>query len=193
MKYVPASDWVQYGPANFLWFSDIALFTTLVALWSENRLLVSMQAVAVLVLELLWCVDLLVGLLSGVFVIGLSPYMLDPDIPLFIRGLSLFHVVLPILFVWMLWRFGYDPRALALQTLVAWVVLPLCYLATDPRKNINWVFGIGEHTPQTWMPPDAYFALVMVLIPACAYVPTHVVLKKLFARPHPPSQASLTT
>ena len=29
--------WVQYGPGNFLWFSDIALFVTAAALWLETR------------------------------------------------------------------------------------------------------------------------------------------------------------
>lgn len=28
----------QYGPQTFLWFSDIALVATLVALWTGNRL-----------------------------------------------------------------------------------------------------------------------------------------------------------
>ena len=38
----------HYGPANFLWFSDIALFMLVAALWWENRLLASMAALAVL-------------------------------------------------------------------------------------------------------------------------------------------------
>ena len=36
--------WHHYGPGNFLWFSDIALFATLVALWTGNRLIASMMA-----------------------------------------------------------------------------------------------------------------------------------------------------
>lgn len=43
--------WVEYGPANFLWFSDIALLVTVTALWLENRLLASMMTVAALLLE----------------------------------------------------------------------------------------------------------------------------------------------
>jgi hypothetical protein len=33
----------KYGPANFLWFSDIALITTVAALWLESSLLASMM------------------------------------------------------------------------------------------------------------------------------------------------------
>ena len=35
-----------YGPTNFLYFCDIALFMTLAALWLESALLVSAAAVA---------------------------------------------------------------------------------------------------------------------------------------------------
>src|SRR5439155_14563924 len=44
----------QYGWRNFLWFSDIALFMTLPALWLERPLLASMPAVSVLVPEAAW-------------------------------------------------------------------------------------------------------------------------------------------
>ena len=64
--------WVQYGPGNFLWFSDIALFVTAAALWVESSLLASMMALSVLVLESVWIFDFIIGLISGSSVIGLS-------------------------------------------------------------------------------------------------------------------------
>jgi len=36
--------WRRYGPANFLWFSNIALLATVPALWLESALLASMMA-----------------------------------------------------------------------------------------------------------------------------------------------------
>src|SRR5437764_5272556 len=116
--------WRQYGPANFLWFSDIALVMMVPALWLEDSLLVSMMALSVLVLELVWNIDFWVRLATGKSLIALSAYMFDPKIPLFIRGLSFFHVALPILLVWLLFRLGYDRRSWLWQTLVALVVLP---------------------------------------------------------------------
>ena len=44
--------WVERGPANFLWISDIALLVSVPALWMENRFLTSMMAVGVLLPEL---------------------------------------------------------------------------------------------------------------------------------------------
>jgi hypothetical protein len=43
--------WRHYGPANFLWFSDVALLASVPALWLESPMLASTQAVNVLVPE----------------------------------------------------------------------------------------------------------------------------------------------
>src|SRR5688572_24299001 len=115
--------WKQYGPGNFLWFSDIALFVTAAALWLESSLLASMMAVSVVVLESIWIIDFLIRFITGTSVIGLSAYMFDSKIPLSIRALSLFHVVLPVLLLVLLYQLGYDRRALFAQTLLAWIIL----------------------------------------------------------------------
>jgi hypothetical protein len=172
---------VQYGAANFLWFSDIALLATLVALWRESRLLVSMQAVSVLLLESVWMLDFLSGLLTGSSPFGLAAYMFDSTLSRFLRALSLFHLVLPPLLLWLVYRLGYDTRAWLAQTLVAWVVLPVCYFFTTPTANINWVFGPGQQ-PQTWMSPSLYFLLVMLVFPLGVYLPTHALLRWWSAR-----------
>jgi len=171
--------WVQYGPGNFLWFSDIALFVTAAALWVESSLLASMMALSVLVLESVWIIDFIIGLISGSSVIGLSAYMFDSKISLSIRALSLFHIILPLLIVWLLYRFGYDTRALIAQTLLAWIVLPVSYFLTKPSENINWVYGPGGG-PQKWMPAALYLVLLMLAFPLVLYLPTHFLLKKLF-------------
>ena len=164
-----------YGPANFLWFSDVALVVTGVALWLESPLLVSMMTVGVLLPELLWNVTLFTRLLTGIRVSGLADYMFDTRIPKWIRTLSLFHVVLPVLMLWMLHRLGYDPRALPAQTALAWVILPLTYAVTKPEDNINWVYGPGAR-PQRQISPPLYLAFVLILFPLIVYVPTHLLL-----------------
>ena len=67
----------QYGWRNFLWFSDVALFPTIPALWLENALLASTQAIAVVVPETGWTFDLVVRLCFRVRLIGLADYMFD--------------------------------------------------------------------------------------------------------------------
>lgn len=66
--------WRHYWPANFLWFSDLALLIGLAALWLESPFLASMQAVSVLLLELVWIVDFLTRLVSGRQLIGIAEY-----------------------------------------------------------------------------------------------------------------------
>ena len=154
--------WRQYGPVNFLWFSDIALLVLVPALWLESPLLISMMALAVVLPELAWNVDYFFRLATGVSLIGLTSYMFDATIPPFIRGLSLFHVALPVILIWMLSLLGYDGRALLWQTLVAAAVLPLSYFLSNPRENVNWVYGLGEK-PQTKVPAPLFVLFLMLL------------------------------
>jgi hypothetical protein len=173
--------WTEYGPQNFLWFSDIALFAIALALWTRHPLIGSMAAVGVLALELLWVLDFLVLLVTGTSAVGLTQYMLRDDIPAYVRALSLFHLAIPPVLVWMLHRWGYDRRALLAQTLLAWVVLPVTYAVTEPAYNINWAFGPGED-PQQLAPPLVYLGVLMVALPLIVYVPSHLLLR-LFFRP----------
>ena len=49
--------WYYYGPTNFLYFCDVALFITLAGIWLESPLLVSMCAVGILAPQALWVLD----------------------------------------------------------------------------------------------------------------------------------------
>src|SRR6266498_5632581 len=67
--------WSHYGPANFLWFSDVALLLTALALGLESPLLASMQAVSITLLEGLWMVDFFRTLITGNQPFGMADYM----------------------------------------------------------------------------------------------------------------------
>lgn len=170
--------WRHYGRSNFLWLSDLALFGTTAAVILEEPLPASMAAVGVLPLELAWNVDVA----SGGRLLGLAGYMFDERKPIGLRALSLFHVALPPTLLWMLRRFGYDRRALGLQTLLVAALLPLTYALTAPEKNINWVFGPGAE-PQHRLPARLYLALEMIALPTVSMLPTHAILKRIFDPP----------
>lgn len=171
--------WRQYGPVNFLWFSDIALLMIVPALWLDSSLLVSMMALAVVLPELVWNIDFFFRLATGVSLIGLSSYMFDASLPLFLRSLSLFHVVLPFLLIWMLYRLGYDHRALFWQILVAAVVFPLSYFFSNPRENVNWVYGLGKK-PQTLVPAPLFVLFLILTFSLAVYLPMHLLLGRVF-------------
>ncbi|HEY6105133.1 MAG TPA: hypothetical protein VIV59_04075, partial [Anaeromyxobacteraceae bacterium] len=69
--------WRHYGPQNFLWFCDIANIGVGLALWLESPLLFSMQALSILVVQILYTVDLAGRALSGRHLLGGTEYMFD--------------------------------------------------------------------------------------------------------------------
>ncbi|WP_240676176.1 membrane-associated protein [Botryobacter ruber] len=171
--------WKKWGLANFLWFSDIALFVMLAAVWLESRLLASMMAVGVLAPEIAWNIAYFTRLLTGKNILSLTNYMFDSSKPLYLRALSLFHVILPALVIWMLVRFGFHENALFYQLALGWVVLLVTFLFTNPSENINWVFGPGEK-PQTKMNPASYFLLIVAAFTFGLYIPSYLLLRWLF-------------
>jgi hypothetical protein len=124
----------------------------------------------------------------GVPLFGLTNYMFDANKPLFTRGLSFFHFWLPILIVYLLKKLGYDKRAFWAWTAVALVVLFVGYFLlpappAPPERphlpvNVNYVYGLSDDKPQSWMHPHAYFLLVLTVLPLAVYAPTHWVLKR---------------
>jgi hypothetical protein len=185
--------WVTYTPWNFFYFCDVALLVTGVAIWIESPLLVSMQAVAITLPQILWVIDLLSRLVAGVHVTGVTGYMLDPKIPVFLRGLSSFHGWLPFVLVWLLSRLGYDRRALPIQSVAAVVILLVSYLfapAPPPPAghpnwavNLNYVYGLDDKHPQTLMAPRLWLLCMMVFNLIVLYVPTHLILRRVFKEP----------
>ena len=188
----------NYGPTNFLYFCDVALLLAFVSLWTESALPASMAAVGILLPQVLWCVDF-VGELVGVHLVGLTAYMFDPNRSLFLRGLSFFHGWLPFLLVFLVRRLGYDRRALLGWTALGWGLCLVAYIWLPPAGtvladakipvNINYVFGFDDAKAQTLLPAPAYLlAWLAVLFLAC-YLPTHLLLKKLFRQPAAPAEA----
>lgn len=183
--------WVTYTPWNFLYFCDVALLVTAVAIWIENSLLVSMQAIAITLPQTLWVIDLLCRLVAGVHVTGVTSYMLDSSIPAFLRVLSSFHGWLPLVLLWVLSRLGYDGRALGVQSVVSVMILLVSYLfapAPPPPAghpnwavNINYVYGFDDKHPQTLMAPRLWLLFLMASNVIALYVPTHLVLRRVFA------------
>ena len=167
--------WVQAGPGNFLWLCDVANFVLLAAFWLESPLLVSSQAVGVLLVQTLWGVDFLGRLALGRHPIGGTEYMFDPSNPLLGRAFSLFHLAVPPLLLWAVWRLGYDRRGWRLETALVWLILPATWWLTDPEKNVNWVWRpFGRE--QDLLPEPAYLALLMLASPVLLFLPTHGLL-----------------
>ncbi len=172
--------WRQYGVQNFLFFCDIGNVLIGIGLWLESALIFSWVACGLLVFQSLYILDLAAALVTGHHPIGGTEYMFNPAIPLFVRLLGLFHVVTPPLVLWALWRLGYDARGWKLQTLAAWIVVPINYFWRS-EMDVNWARGLFDHE-QHLMPGWLYLIGYLIVAPACVYWPTHWVLLRVSKR-----------
>ena len=165
--------WKQYGAQNFLYFCDIGNVLITFGLWFESRLILSWQAVGLLIFQILYTFDLSVAVMSGKHAIGGTEYMLDPAIPLLVRLLGLYHLIVPPLLLWSLRRLGFDRKAWKWQVAEAAVVVPVCYF-WRPQFNVNWARGIGheQHVMPGWLYLIAYLIVTCTLV----YWPTHLLL-----------------
>lgn len=172
--------WYNYGLQNFLWLSDIGLFLTLVGLWTNSNLLISISAVSVLLVELIWNLDFFLHLVFNIKVIKLSDYMFNKKYSIPLRLLSLFHIFMPIIWIIYLMQNGYNQEAIYYSIFLYWVILLLTYLFTDPIENINWVFLPQINKKIGFISPISWILLLFILFPLLIFFPTHYLFIKLF-------------
>ncbi len=178
--WVPAY-WLHNGPSNFLWICDFANWALFLAIWLESALLASAQLAGIFLIQLVWAVDFAGGLLFGVHPVGGTEYMFDPAKPLWLRGLSLFHLWTVPLLVWLVRQVGYDRRGWRLQTAIAGVLFPLGVMAGTPEQNLNWMyapFGL----PQTVLDPLLFAIVAVPLAAVLLFLPGDWIARWLLLR-----------
>ena len=170
---------VAYGFSSFFWFCALGNILVGIALWRQDSLLLSMQAVSLLIWQGLYSVDLLARVTLGRHVFGGTEYVFRSGLPLAVRLLSLFHVVMPLILFFGLARLGYDRRAFLFQTAAGWMIL-MTSLLFGPDANLNGVWsapGGGFRLP--W---PAYFLYFALSLPTLVYWPTHRLLQSVFGK-----------
>lgn len=180
----------HYGPTNFLYFCDVAAVMTLAAVWLESSVLCSAALVGIFIPQMLWVADFFFEL-AGLHLTGLTGYMFDERKPFYLRFLSFFHFWLPFYLMALVWYVGYDRRGFYFWTILAAILLPICYFLMlppgdygDPNLpvNINYVYGFSDEKAQTALPENVYFALLMLLLPVGILLPTHLIFWHGMAR-----------
>lgn len=173
--------WRTWGVENFLHVCDITVILTCAGLFWSNALLLSSQAAATIIPDLLWDIDAASRLFSGRNLLGGTEYMWDAHYALWIRLLSVFHIVWPIILLWSVARTGYDRRGFALQSAIAAAAIIASRFA-NPALNINYAF-LNPLTHRPWGPAPVHLALIWAGSVLVIYLPTHLVLAKLFPAP----------
>jgi len=174
--------WKQYGAQTFLYFCDLGNFFIAAALWLESPLIFSWQGCGLLFFQTLYTIDLIGAVLTGTHPIGGTEYMFDANVPLLVRLLSLFHIVMPPLLVWAIWRLGYDPRGWKYQTITTWIVVPVNY-CWRPESDVNWARGpFFRQIHGSWS--MIYLCAYLILVPLLVYWPSHLLLEWWSQRMH---------
>ncbi|MEO8277517.1 MAG: hypothetical protein ABI639_14985 [Thermoanaerobaculia bacterium] len=184
--------WWQSGPANFLWICDFANGVVFVGIWLESPLLLSSQLAGVFIIQLIWAVDFLGALFFGVHAIGGTEYMFDPAKPIWLRGLSLFHLWTIPLLVALVRRIGYDRRGWRLETAIAAALFPLGVLFGTPEQNLNWMIApFGR--PQTWVPPLLLCLIALPIVTLLLFLPGDWLARLCLARRRPAPEGAERT
>ena len=170
-----------WGASTFLFLCDIAVILTCIGIFTGNALLLSSQAVGSIVIDTAWLADIATKLTFNRHLIGGTDYFFDPNYPLWVRLMSCFHVVMPFVLIAALRRTGYDRRALPLQFVIALAAMIASRFAA-PARNINFVY-LDPILHRQWGPAPIHVAAMLVGMTVAIYVPTHIVLSRLFASP----------
>ena len=146
--------------------------------------------------QVIWVLDF-VGNFFGVSVVGMTDYMFK-DTSLFLRGLSLFHGWIPFLLVYLVWRLGYDRRAFAAWTGLAWALILACFFLMPPPHpnpgltpvNINYVWGPSDYAAQTWVSPAVWVIGMLIGMPLLLFAPVHFLFARIMPQaPRDPATA----
>jgi hypothetical protein len=162
---------VTYPASTLLWMCGYGNVLVVLGICVESRLILSWQAVALLVPQALYAAEAFARLVTGGRGSGTS-YLFEPAVPFEVRALSFFHFLMPVLLVWAVGRVGYDKRALPVQLLAAVMVS----LASLPVGPINlWCLPLARE----------HILAALVLAPLALHWPAHAVL----VRTVPPRRA----
>ena len=174
----------SWGWRNMLHLCDVSVVVACLGLWFRNSLLVSSQALLSPLVGVVWTLDISWRMLTGHHLFGGTEYMWDAHYALWLRLLSCFHIVLPIVLLWALQVLGYDPRALPLQTAITGALLVFSRFL-PPELNMNYAFQ-DPLLHRAWGPAPAHLAVILAGSIAIFFWPTHL----LFLQAFPPTRVS---
>jgi hypothetical protein len=166
----------------------VAVVLGCLGLCLANPLLIATQALAALMAGLLWGTDVAARLLTGKHLFGGTEYMWDARVPLAVRLMSLFHLLLPVVLVAALRRTGYQRRALAVQVALT-VPLVLISRVLASGKNLNYAFADPVLHKQ-WGPVPVHLFAVVVGISVIVYWPAHLAFSRWLPPPVVPGRTS---
>jgi len=177
LVWLPLYTW-SWGWRNMLHLCDVSVVIGCLGLWFRSSLLVSSQALLSPLVGVLWILDVGWRIVTGHNLIGGTEYMLDTHYALWLRLLSCYHIVLPIVLLWALLVLGYDRRALPLETAITALVLIFSRFL-PPALNMNYAFQ-DPLLHRAWGPAPSHLVVILSGAIAIFLWPTHLVFLRIF-------------
>jgi hypothetical protein len=166
---------------QLLWFCDISLLLTGIALITRSRVIITAQFVGCFAYHLLWNMDFLIYLVSGHFLLGATNYMFYSDTSIAQKCLSLIaHTAIVPCTLYGIFIIGTSRKAWLFQWLQTLIIFCLTIIFTQPEQNINWMFGtrFGGITPSK-TGSFIYYALMTLIPPFLLYLPLNYIIVRV--------------
>lgn len=177
LTWFPLYAW-NWGWQNMLHLCDVSVVVACLGLWLRQSLLVSSQALLAPLVGVAWGLDVFWQLAFGYHLVGGTEYMWDSNHPLWIRLLSCFHLVLPVVLLRAVQILGYARQALLFQTAItAALLIPSRFLS--PQLNMNYAFQ-DPLLHRAWGPAPVHLAVILAGCVVIFFWPTHAVLVRIF-------------
>ena len=172
---------MHQGPHSLLFFCNVALFLATAGICIERTLPVSMAAVGVVLIQMLWSVDLILTV-ANVSPLRMTAFMLSDNLSPFKKSLALFHAWLPFVLLFAVSRLGYDERALPWWTPLTCVIAAgqLSVSAAPARAADNPTLSVNSTSCSACACPVlssacrklAWLLGMMIVLPLLAFLPT---------------------
>src|SRR5205807_8720891 len=104
--------------------------------------------------------------------------MWDAHYALWVRLLSCFHIVLPVVLLWALEILGYDRRALAFETSITGILLIFSRLLSS-QLNMNYAFQ-DPLLLRAWVPAPSYLIVIPAVCIAILLWSSHLLFLRAF-------------
>lgn len=172
--------WQVYGLQNFLWLSDVGLFLTTLSIWFNSSLLMSMAIIGIFPFEVMWNLEFFSKILTGYSLTGIANYMLNPEYPIILKILSLFHIFLPFIWLWYLIKIGYNKSGFKFASILVGIILVLTYFFSTPERDINRIFLAKVYH---WPIPEWLWLIFLIFgYPLIVFYPVHKLLGYLISK-----------
>jgi len=136
---------VNHRPSWLLWYSSAGLFTTGIALLTENTLLIYSAFCALFAMEGLWTIDFLYAILVKKSLLGFTAYAFAPSFGRKDFFMTLYHILIPISLLTAILN---NPKANKYGWLGAIVFVSilgfLTYFLVGPNDRVNCIHSLSS-------------------------------------------------